>query len=108
VQDLYFVAKVSKASPKILVACATGAQIPSAVLTARRSGRGAKDFLVYSLADVVVSSYQTGGVEGADGPLDQVSLSFARIAVQYRGQKADGSLETAVAGGWDVTQNRPV
>jgi type VI secretion system secreted protein Hcp len=108
VQDLHFVAKVSKASPKILLACAAGTHIASAVLTARRSGRSAQDFLVYTLTDVFVSSYQTGGVEGADGPLDQVSLSFGRIAVQYRAQKADGSLAPAVLAGWDVKQNRPV
>ena len=108
VQDLLFVGQVGKASPKILLACAAGTHIATAVLTARRSGRAAQDFLVYSLMDVVVSSYQTGGVEGADGPVDQVSLSFGRIRVEYRAQKADGSLEPVVSAGWDVNQNRPI
>jgi type VI secretion system secreted protein Hcp len=108
VQDLLFIAQVGKASPKILLACAAGTHIATAVLTARRSGRAAQDFLVYSLMDVVISSYQTGGVEGTDGPVDQVSLSFGRIRVEYRAQKADGSLEPAVSAGWDVNQNHPI
>ena len=107
-QDLHFVAQVSKASPKILLACAAGTHIATAVLTARRSGRAAQDFLVYSLMDVVVTSYQTGGVEGADGPVDQASLSFGRIGVEYRARKADGSLEPAVSAGWDVMRSRPI
>jgi type VI secretion system secreted protein Hcp len=106
VQDLLFVARVSKASPRIFLACAAGTRIPSAVLTACRSGRAAQDFLVYSLTEVIVSSYQTGGIESADGPVDQVSLSFGRLAVQYRARKANGSLEPPVSAGWDVKQNR--
>jgi type VI secretion system secreted protein Hcp len=106
VQDLVFVAKFSKASSKLLLACAAGTRIPTAVLTAQRTGRAAQDFLVYTLTDVFVSSYQTGGVEGGEGPVDQVSLSFGRITVEYRAQKPNGSLDPAISAGWDVKRNR--
>lgn len=105
-QDLVFVARFSKASPKLMLACAAGTRIPTAVLTAQRSGRAAQDFLVYTMTDVFVSSYQTGGVERADGPVDQVSLSFGKITVEYRAQKPNGSLEPAISAGWDVKRNR--
>ena len=39
-------------------------------------------------------------------PTDQVSLNFAKIKVEYRAQKADGSLDKAITAGWDVKTNK--
>jgi type VI protein secretion system component Hcp len=47
-----------------------------------------------------VSSYQTAGVS-AEVPHDSVSLSFSKIEVSYKEQKADGSLGQAIRVGWD-------
>src|SRR5918996_4117531 len=103
VQDLSFVMRYNKASPALLLACASGKHLKSAVLTARKAGKQQQEFLVYTLTDVLVSSYQTGGsTHDPEGPIDQVSLGFARIQVEYRPQKADGSLDAPIKAGWDV------
>ena len=108
IHDLVVTMVVSKASPKLMLACATGKHLKEATLTARRRGKAQQEFLVFKFKDVVVTSYQTGGSAQADVPLDQASLGFAQIQLEYRPQKADGSLDAAVKAGWDLKQNKPV
>jgi type VI secretion system secreted protein Hcp len=83
-------------------ACATGQHIKMATLTARKAGKGQQDYLTFKFHDVLVSSFQTGGSEGADVPTDQVSFNFAKFEVQYKPEKADGSLGAAVDFGYDL------
>ena len=59
--DLHVSANLSKASPQLLLACAAGKHIKSAVLTGRKAGKEQTEFLTFSLSDVLVSGYQTGG-----------------------------------------------
>jgi type VI secretion system secreted protein Hcp len=107
VQDLNFTARLSKASPALLLSCASGKHIKGAVLTGRKAGKAQAEFLTFSLSDLLVSSYQTGGAEGTDiGPVDQVSLNFAKIEVEYKQLKADGTLGGSIKVGWDVKQNK--
>ena len=108
-QDFHFSAKVSKASPKLFIACAAGEHLRSAVLTCRRSGQPPVEFLTITLSDVVVSAYQTGATAGGEsGPVDQVALGFARIEMQYVEQKVDGTLALPLKEGWDVMKNRKI
>jgi type VI secretion system secreted protein Hcp len=105
-QDLHVVMRVSKASPQLLLACASGQHLKSAVLTARRSGGQQQEFLVFRFNDLLVSSYVIGGAADQAAPLDQVSFNFGQIVVEYRPQKADGSLDAVVHAGWDVKANK--
>jgi type VI secretion system secreted protein Hcp len=104
--DLTVVTHVSKASPHLLLACATGKHIKSAVLTGRKAGKGQAEFLTFSLSDVLVSSYQTGGSEDADVPTDQVSFNFAKIEVDYKLQQPDGSLVPGGQFKFDLKANK--
>ena len=109
VQDLHFVMKLNKASPKLLLVCALGQHLKSAVLTGRKAGKQQQEFLVYKFTDLLVSSYQTtASSQDLEGPLDQVSFNFAKIEVEYRPQKADGSLDAPINAGWDVKINKKV
>jgi len=103
VQDFHFVTAMSKASPKLFLACATGQHFKEAKLVGRKAGKGQQEFLSWTFSDLIVNSYQTGASEAATvSPMDQVSLNFAKIKVEYRAQKADGSLDKAITAGWDV------
>ena len=104
-QPLRFTARTSSASPMLLLACAMGQHIKSAVLSGRR-GVKAGEFLTFSLSDVLVTSYETAAAD--DAPVDAVALSFGRIVVEYRAQKADGTLGAAVKAGWDAKANKKV
>jgi type VI secretion system secreted protein Hcp len=103
--DLHVSANLSKASPQLLLACAAGTHIKGAVLTGRKGGKAQAEFLTFSLSDVLVSAYQTGGAT-AEAPLDSISLSFSKIEMTYREQSAKGGLGPAIRVGWDRKTNK--
>jgi type VI secretion system secreted protein Hcp len=107
-QDLVVTMLVSKASPKLMLGCAAGKHYKEAVLTVRKAGKSQQEFLVFKFKDVIVTSYQTGGSAQSDMIVDQASLGFSTIQLDYRPQKADGSLDAAVKAGWDLKQNKPL
>jgi len=105
-QDFHFTMRMSKASPKLFLACASGQHIPKAVLTVRKAGTEQQEFFQVTMSDLLVSSYQTGGA-GSDNslPIEQISLNFAKIEVQYKQQDAKGQLGGPIKAGWDLKQN---
>ena len=106
-QDFSFVMKFNKASPKLMLACATGKHIKTARLAVRKAGQGQLDYLTFTFQDVVVSSYQTGGAESSGvAPVDQVSLRYAKIEVEYKAQKPDGTLVAAGQFKFDLKLNK--
>jgi len=105
-QDFHFVMKMSKASPLLLQAVATGKHIKQADLVARKAGGTQQEYLKIKFTDVLISSYQSGGSQGGDDiPMEQVSLNFAKINVEYADQKEDGSLNPATVASYDLKQN---
>lgn len=106
--DLSVTMAASVASPKLFVACASGTHLKSATLSARKAGAKTHDFLVLKLTDVVVTSYQVAGSAGGDTLVDAATLGYAKVEVEFRPQKPDGSAGTPVKGGWDVAKNKPV
>jgi type VI secretion system secreted protein Hcp len=106
-QDFHFVMQNNKASPKLMLACASGEHIKKGVLTCRKAGKDQQEFLKVSMTDVLVSSFQTGGSGSSDiVPTDQISLNFAKIEFEYKEQKADGTLGGAVTAGWNLKENK--
>ena len=106
--DFSFTMTLSKASPKLFLACAEGDRIKAAWLTARRAaGKAADYFLKWTFSDLLVSSYQTGAAADQQ-PLEQVSFSFSKIEVEYKEQRADGSFGGGLKAGWDVKANKKV
>jgi type VI secretion system secreted protein Hcp len=103
--DFSFTARTSKASPQLFLHCAQGKHIKQAFLTVRKAGGTKQEYLKIKLNDVLVSSYALGG--GGDDPVpdDSFSLRFKKISYDYAPQKADGSLDAPVHGGWDLTKN---
>ena len=108
VQDLHITKQIDKASPLLMLAVASGRHFTSAVLTAQRPGTEPLDYLTISLGGVMANSYRTGAQPGQAVPADQVSFSFRQIEIVYRSQRPDGSLDTPVTAGWDVTANRKI
>jgi len=107
-QDFSFTMKVSKASPKLLLACATGEHLKTALMTCRKAGGEQQEYLKIKFSDCLVSSFQTGGSAGDIIPVDQISVNFAKIEYEYKEQKPDGSLGGAIKAGYDVKANKKV
>jgi type VI secretion system secreted protein Hcp len=107
-QDFHFVMRLNKASPKLMLACATGDHLKSATLVCRKAGGDQQEYMKIAMTDVLVSSYQTGGSTGDVVPVDQISLNFSKIEYEYKPQKADGSLDSPVKTGYDLKLNKKV
>jgi len=101
-QDFHFTTHANKASPKLMLACATGQHIKSAILVARKAGKGQQEYLKITMTDLLVSSFQSGGSEHEIVPVEQCSLNYAKIEFSYQAQKPDGTLEGAVKSTYDV------
>lgn len=86
-QDIHFVAKVSKASPLLMLACATGQHIKEATLTCRKAGSdGPAGYYVLQLTDVLirkVSNSGRGSTAGESLPLEEVSFNYGKITYRY-------------------------
>jgi type VI secretion system secreted protein Hcp len=107
-QDFHFVMKVNKATPKLVLACATGQHIKEATLVCRKAGGDQQEYMKIKFSDLLVSSFQTGGSQGAVVPVDQISMNFSKIEFEYKPQKADGSLDSAIKTGYDLKLNKKV
>ncbi len=106
--DFHFTMAANKATPKLMLACASGQHIKSGILTCRKAGGDQQEYLKITMSDLLVSSYQTGGGSGDVIPLEQISLNFSKIEYEYKPQKADGTLDAPVKAGWDVKANKKV
>ena len=74
-------------------ACATGVHLKDATITHRKSGKGQHEYLNIKMNDVIITGVQHGGSEGSS---ETVNLTFAKVDLEYRPQKADGSLEPGI------------
>lgn len=108
-QDFSFVKKVDKSSPLLMVSCATGKHIKTAVLTVRKAGETPQEYLKITMTDLLVSSYQTGGAANSDVvPHDQVTLNFGTLEFSYKEQRADGSLGGEIKQKYDFAAGKKV
>ncbi|HEY2433460.1 MAG TPA: type VI secretion system tube protein Hcp [Vicinamibacterales bacterium] len=99
--DLSFVHKVDKASPILMQSCATGVHLKEGTVTHRKSGKGQQEFLVIKMNDLIVTSVLPGH-SGDGGATETVTLAFAKVAVEYKPQKADGSLDAGIHFKYDL------
>ena len=104
-QDLHFTATVSKASPVLMLNCATGMHAAKAELIARKAGGAQEEYYKITLTEVFVTSYQIAGSSGGGLPTDQVSLSFSKFEMEYKPQDDKGKLGSPVKAGWDRAKN---
>lgn len=106
-QDFNFTMHVDKSTPKCLLACANGEHITKATLVARKAGKEQQEYLKVVLSDVLISGINILG-DGSVLPVTQVSLNFAKVEIEYKEQKADGSLGGVTKVGYDLKANKSV
>lgn len=108
IHDFYFTTATNKATPKLMLSCANGGHIASAVLTVRKAGKDQQEYLTYTMSNCIVSSFITEGNGDTVLPVDQFKLNFGKIECLYKQQSDDGTLGGSVKAGWDVKGNKAV
>lgn len=103
IQDVTVVKGVDKASPTIALKCCKGDHVKEVTLALRKPGGKQEEYYTIKLENVLISSYQTSGA--TNGPaMDTFSLNFEKISYDYKPQKKDGSLDSAVSLVWNVPE----
>ena len=103
--DFNFMHRIDAASPLLMKACATGQHIKEATVTNRKAGKGQQEFLIIKMNDVLITSVQPA-MSNADGGMEAVSLQMAKVALEYKPQKEDGSLDAGVVFKYDIKANK--
>jgi len=106
--DVHFTFETNKASTELMKACASGKHIPSAIITCRKStgDGGQQDYMTWTLKPVLVSSYTCGGSKGEEIPIDQMSLNYGSVKVEYKEQSETGSVQASGTFGWNLEKNQ--
>jgi type VI secretion system secreted protein Hcp len=102
--DLTFSHNVDKASANLLKACASGKHIPEATITSRKAGEDQQEYLIVKLSDVIITNVSSGG-SGGD-VMENVAMQFAKMELEYKPQKKDGTLDAGVFFKYDLKQNK--
>jgi type VI secretion system secreted protein Hcp len=103
--DFSFMHRIDRASTSLMSACATGRHIKDATITNRKAGKGQQDYLIIKMNDILITSVQPSLAAGAEG-MESVSLKPARIHVEYRPQRPDGSLDAGVHFKFDILSHK--
>jgi type VI secretion system secreted protein Hcp len=102
--DFSFTHKIDKASPLLLKGCATGQHLKEATITRRKAGKGQQEYLVIKLNDVVITS--VAEEDSGSGQVESVTIAFAKVDLEYRPQKSDGSLDVGIHFKYDIKANK--
>jgi type VI secretion system secreted protein Hcp len=100
-RDLTFTHNYDKASPVLWQYSTNGAHLAEGTITVRKSGKGQQEYLTIKMKDLIITGVQHQG-DGGTNPTETVSLAFAKVAVEYKPQKADGSLDAGVHFKYDL------
>jgi type VI secretion system secreted protein Hcp len=103
--DLLFTHYVDKASPVLMKACATGEHIKEATITARKAGKGQQEYLIIKMNDILITGVQPAG-SGGEIAVESVSLQPAKVDMEYKPQKPDGSLDAGLHFKYDMKANK--
>lgn len=103
-QDLSFTHELDASSPVLLKACAMGDHFKEAMLVSRKAGKGQQDYLVVKMKEVYITSVQPAG--SSEHPMESVSIAFGHIDLEYKAQKADGSLDAGIHFIYDLEQQK--
>ena len=104
--DFNFTHHVDKATAVLLKACATGEHIKEATITVRKAGKGQQEFLIIKMSDVIITGVAPSGVGDGAATAEHVALQFSKVDLEYKPQKADGSLDAGLHFKYDIKGNK--
>lgn len=108
VQDVHIMKMADKASPTLLLKCCKGTHIPKGKITCRKAGDSPLEYYILELEDIIITSLQNTGSNGADLVTESLSLNFAIFKQTFVDQNTKGGGRSAANEvKWNVTENKP-
>jgi type VI secretion system secreted protein Hcp len=104
--DFTFTHHVDKASPLLMKTCATGTHIPEATITVRKAGKGQQDYLIIKMTDVLITGVALSVASDEPSGAEHVTLQAAKVNLEYKAQKPDGSLDAGLHFKYDIKANK--
>lgn len=93
----------SIASPALFQHCCDGTHCKSATLFVRKAGGKPQDYYVWKFKDLVITKFE---IACSDDIVEKIAFAYTMVYCEYKPQKEDGSLGSALNGGWDVKLNK--
>jgi len=104
--DFNFTHHIDKASAVLMKACATGEHIKEATVTVRKAGKGQQEFLIIKMNDIIITGVAPSGAGDGAATAEHVALQFAKVDLEYKPQKQDGSLDAGLHFKYDIKGNK--
>ena len=104
--DFSVMKALDSASPKLMVACANGTDIPTVELELCRATGDKQKFYKITFENVIITSVSPSGSSGGDVPMESVSFAYSKIKWEYTGtDPRTGKAGGATEGHWDLASN---
>jgi len=103
--DISFMIRNGKASPTLMLACASGRHLKEGLFVIEKAGEQPFQFYKLSISDVLVTSYQVSGSE-EEVPTESFSLNFRKLELTETVQNDKGGIAQTVEAGFDFARNR--
>jgi type VI secretion system secreted protein Hcp len=105
-----FSKNLDKTSPVLLQHLLIGTHFKKIVLTLRKvTGATQLPYLVFTMEDALLSSYSTGaGMGGDDQIIENLSINFGRIKMEYTLQDSKGNAAGKTTASWDIPKGATI
>jgi len=107
VHDISVSKALDASSAALMLHCCNGKHIKDGLITVRKAGEKPVEYLKIKLTDIIVSGVQEAG-HGAEAITENVTLSFAKVHVEYLEQDQKGGSKPGGEFGWDIPANQKV
>ena len=105
IQDLTVTHYFDTASTDLLKYLTTGKHIDEGMLTVRKAGGTAVEYLKIEMQQVFITHISNGGGHGQDRITENVTLNFRKFEQTYTPQDDKGNPKAASTFGWDIAKS---
>ena len=105
IQDLTVTHYFDTASTDLLKYLTTGKHINEGMLTVRKAGGTAVEYLKIKMEQVFITHISNGGGHGQDRITENVTLNFRKFEQTYTPQDDKGNPKAASTFGWDIAKS---
>lgn len=106
VQDLSVTKYVDKSTPNLIKNCCNGEQYTDpTVLTVRKSGGQAIEYIKITMQPVIITSVSSGGSGGEERLTENVTLNFGKVKYEYTVQTDTGDAGAVIPVTHDIQKN---